>query len=349
MVSWLIGNRLRASVDGTVPFAIYPSNPGGKGMAWYKRLFVQCRYRGDEIPEDYAFVQAKLDDNIELQIRDPKYRMRLNLLPEPHRSWMRDGNFSAGAGSALSQIDWKLHIVKKFDIPDYWLRFGSYDWGYHHPFSFGHYAVTEDGNVFKVETVTGVRLLTPQQIERIQSVVPMEKLQYIVAGHDITAKQIARGEDVPTIQEHFLEHNILLSLANIHRKQGLQQLRKMLDWETSGPFVDGKPTEGDPLLRFFDTPNNRKCLEQLENMAIDPSDAEDVLKVNADDFGEGGDDMYDETRYACASRPPVPDSQWGETELNAWDPAVLEHEMKEGRRVKRHTDKGKGMPPEAVF
>ncbi len=350
MISWLTGNRLRSSVEGTEPFAFYPSNPGGQGMAWYKRLFVQRRYRGAERPEDYAFIQSKLADNIELEIMNPSYRRKFDTMPEPDRSWMRDGNFSAGAGSALSQIDWRRHLVKPFkdEIPDYWLQFGSFDWGFHHPFVFGHYTVTEDGNLFKVETVTGRRLLPPQQIERIKSIVPVEKLHYIVAGHDVKAKQIARGENVPTIQEHFMEHNILLSLANIDRKQGLQQLRKMLDWETSGPFVDGKPTEGDPLLRFFDTPNNRKCLEQLENMAVDPSDPEDVLKVNADDFGEGGDDMYDETRYACASRPPTPESPWGGSEPDAWSPAVLEHEMKEGRRVKRHIDRGKGIPPEAV-
>jgi len=321
------------------------------GNSWYKRLFIQRRYRGNERSEDYAFVQAKLSDNVELLTRNPDYIRKLDILPEPARSWLRDGNFSAGAGSALPQIDWKRHLVKPFkdEIPDYWLQFGSFDWGYHHPFVFGWYVVTEDGDIFKVETVTGWRMLTPQQIERIKSIVPVEKLHYIVAGHDVTGKHIARGEDVPTIQEHFLEHNILLSLANIHRKQGLQQLRKMLDWETSGPFVGGKPTEGDPRLRFFDTPNNRKCLEQMENMTVDPRDPEDVLKVNADDFGEGGDDMYDETRYACASRPPSPDSPWAQSELDAWSPAVLEHEMREGRRVKRHTDKGKGVLPDAVY
>jgi hypothetical protein len=122
----------------------------------------------------------------------------------------------------------------------------------------------------------------------------------------------------------------------------------MLDWSVSGPFIDGVPTEGDPSLRFFDTKNNRTCLEQMENMAEDPANAEDVLKMNADDFGENGDDMYDETRYACASRPPTPDSPWTGQSVNPWAPAVLEHEMKEQRRVKRHRDHGKGIPPEAV-
>ncbi len=348
MIAWLTGNRLRSSVEGTTPFALYPSNPGGRGMAWYKRLFIQRRFRGEENPEDYAFVQAKLDDNIELKIRDPRYGARLNLLPEPHRSWQRDGNFAAGAGSAFSNIDWKRHLVDPFPIPDYWLRFGSFDWGYRHPFSFGDYTVTEDGALFKIETVTGVRLLPHEQIERIKSIVPVEKLHYVVSGHDAWQRNVARGENIPTIQEAFFDAGILLSKANIDRPQGLQQLRKMLDWSVSGPFIDGVPTEGDPSLRFFDTKNNRTCLEQMENMAEDPANAEDVLKMNADDFGEHGDDMYDETRYACASRPPTPDSSWAGQAVNPWAPAVLEHEMKEQRRVKRHRDHGKGLPPDAV-
>ena len=36
---------------------------------------------------------------------------------------------------------------------------------------------------------------------------------------------------------------------------------------------------------------------------LDPDKAEDALKVDADEHGDGGDDMYDETRYGLMSRP----------------------------------------------
>ena len=48
-VSWLVGNRLRASVPGSVPFALYPSNPGNRGHAWYKRLFIDRMDGNDAI------------------------------------------------------------------------------------------------------------------------------------------------------------------------------------------------------------------------------------------------------------------------------------------------------------
>lgn len=293
-VNWLVGNRLRATVDGVRPFALYPSNPGNRGMFWYKRLFIDQRYREDERAEEYTFVQSRLKDNVEGQLRDPSYERKLDTLPEPYRSWQRDGNFSAGAGQAFSMLDWRRHIVKPFQIPAHWIHFGSFDWGYAHPFSFGHYVVNEDGTIYKVETVTGHHLLEPQKIERIKSKVPWQKLKYIVAGHDCWAKIKARGEDTPTVAEQWSEAGMHLTQANIDRKMGAAELRRVLDWTASGPIMNGKPTEGDPRLMFFDTPNNRRCFEQFEAMVADPSDLEDVLKVDADDFGQGGDDFVDE-------------------------------------------------------
>lgn len=344
LVEWLTGNRLRASVDGSIPFACYPSNPGGPGHTAFKRLFVDRRYRQGENPADYVFVQAFLKDNLELMRRDPGYARRLDLLPEPYRSWQRDGNFAAGAGSALATLDRRRHIIRPFEIPLHWVHFGAFDWGFAHPFSFGHYVVNEDGTVFCVDTVAGMRLLPAQQAERIQARVPIEKLSYIVAGHDVKAKIKARGEDTPTIQETFAEYGMLLDLANIDRIQGFKNLIQYLDWTVSGPIIEGQATEGDPRLRFFDTPTNQKVFDQLESMVEDPDEPEDVLKVDADAYGEGGDDHYDQVRYACASRPIKSRSTWKEQETDAWSPEILAHEADVSRRSKRPTATSRVIP-----
>jgi hypothetical protein len=347
LVQLLVSSRLRGGPPEARPFALYPSNPGGQGHGWYKRVFVQRRYRGAERAKDYAFVQALVTDNVELMRRTPEYLRKLDGLPEPYRSWQRDGNFAAGAGSAFSMIDWRRHLVKPFPgpIPDYWLQFGSFDWGYRHPFAFGRYAVNEDGTIFKMETVTGIRLLPHEIAARIKASVPVAKLKYVVAGHDVKQKREAWGDNTPTIKEQFAAAGILLSDANIDRKQGLNELRKYLDWTVSGPIIKGRPSAGDPQLLFIDTPNNRRCLEQLENMVEDPTDPEDVLKVNADDFGEGGDDLYDETRYAVASRPITPRSPWRDESVSWQD--GLEAEALAQHKSRPHRG-GKGPGPEAV-
>lgn len=340
-VSWLIGNRLRASVDGTTPFALFPTNPGGQGHFWFKRIFIDRRYNEeqDERPEDHAFLPAKLADNYVLRHRDPNYEKKLNTLAEPYRSWLRDGDFEAGAGMALPSLRRKKHLVQVFEPPRHWTLFGAFDWGFAHPFSFGWYVANEDGRVFKGDTITGRHLSDREIADRIvQSLrsrgIDPARLSYIVAGHDAWDEVKARASGIPTTAETFVDFGLHMIKANTSRIAGLKQLRKMLDWEkvTYGP--QGTLIDDDPFLRFMDTPGNRTCYEVLESRVPDPDNIEDVLKTNADDFGQGGDDPYDETRYACASRPAPARSLIKDQSVNAWSQATLQHEYEQGRRVR---------------
>jgi phage terminase large subunit len=296
-VSWLTGNRLRATVDGARPFAMYPSNPGNRGHFWYKRLFIDRNFHTvlNERAEDYAFVPAKVTDNEVLMMRDPQYMQKLNQLPEPLRSQLRDGDWTAGTGLALSDLRYEKHVIKPFEIPAHWHRFNSFDWGFNHPFVFGHFTADEDGNVYLIESVLGRHLKPWEQIERIQDceAIDWDSVKYSVAGHDIWADHKARGENVPTIAEQFSSEGIHFRQANISRIAGLNNMRKYLDWSQTG----------EPRFFIFDTEANRKVFGCLESMVVDPDNMEDALKTDADDFGEGGDDAYDMVRYGLASRP----------------------------------------------
>lgn len=336
-VRWLTGNRLRATRPYCKPFVLYPSNPGNIGHAWYKRLFIDRDYdpRLNENPEEYAFVQAFVEDNAELLRRDPTYVRQLDTLPEPYRSWLRKGDWSAGLGLALPMIRREKHIIPPFPVPSSWTLFGAFDWGWAHPFSFGVYAVDEDGRCYKLDTIMG-RFLLPHQIaERViaglhRIGIPLERLEYIAAGTDIFARPKAEERNTPTIAEQMARYGFTqLRPANTARIAGLNTLRDYLKWEGVGPGG----TDDDPYLFFVDTPGNRKCFEQLENLPSDPNNPEDALKTDADAFGNGGDDCYDETRYAMASRPPRPVSTWADRQIGAWDPEVLAHEADQSRRI----------------
>jgi phage terminase large subunit len=340
-VRWLTGNRLRATVDGARPFCVYPSNPGGVGHAWYRRLFIDRTYDpdADEFAEDYAFVQARVQDNRVLLERDPRYIRQLNSLPEPYRSWLRDGDWDVGMGLALAaSLDRSKHIVHSFEPPDHWPKFGALDWGYDHPFSFGVYTVSEDGWVFKLDTVTGRRLLPHEIGERITHELAglgltLGDLKYIVAGLDLFDERRARGESTPSLFEQFCNYDWRFSRmrrASVSRIFGLNNMRDYLKWKGIGE--DGE--DGEPALYFMRTKGNLACFKQLEDLPADPKNNEDALKSDADVFGTGGDDMYDETRYAVASRPPRAQSTGLDYQPRAWDPAVLQHEADEGRRVR---------------
>jgi phage terminase large subunit len=340
LVRWLTGNRLRAGTNESRPFVVYPSNPGDVGHHWYKRLFISQRYysRYNERPDQYVFVQAFVEDNDTLMERDPGYVDELNTLPEPYRSWYKYGDFEAGLGLALTMLDPDVHFCKPFQIPDTWTLFGAFDWGYSHPFSFGLYAVNEDGRHWKLDTITG-RMLQPHEIvdrvnARLEELgIRPGRLAWIAAGHDAWADTKARGENVPTIAESFQGWGYHLVRANISRVAGLNNLRKFLSWE--GVWPDGR--DDVPFLQFFETEGNRRCFDQLESLPSDPDNPEDALKTNADEFGHGGDDFYDETRYALASRALPARSRYTNETWDPWSKEALEIEHERSRTS--HTPK----------
>jgi phage terminase large subunit len=342
VISWLTSNRLRSSgAAGSVPFAMYPSNPGGVGHQWFKRWFIDRKYRPDlqEDPEDYAFIQAFLHHNEILRKRDPEYEKKLKRQAEPWRSWFLYGDWSKGAGTALPQLDRRIHLVEPFDPPAHWPVFGGFDWGFAHPWIFGLYTATEDGRIFKMDTVKGRRMADSEIIKAIVETcearkLPLERASYVAADRGIFDK---RGRDVgyegETLAERMVKAGIPVIPANNDRIHGLRQLREYLQWDGKEVRVGEIVVQDDPGLLFMDTPGNERCIETLENMVTDPDRPEDVLKVDADEFGEGGDDAYDETRYGVASRPARAKSEAKEGPFRAWDKSALLEEV-ERRRVK---------------
>jgi hypothetical protein len=334
-IRWLVGNRLRATVDEARPFVLYPSNPGNKGHHWYKRLFITKKYNTEleEYPEDYAFVQAKVEHNFVLQKRDPTYLRQLNTLPEPYRSWLRDGDWEAGLGLALTMLSRERHLVEKFRIPEHWTVFAGFDWGYAHPYSFGLYAVNEDGRIFKIETITG-RYQQPDEfcvtirLRLADLGISPDRIRYVAAGHDCWADRKARGENVPTIAETMSDHGFRMVQANISRVAGLNNLRKWLQWEGTRPGG----ADGVPGFVFMRTEGNESCFYQLESLPSDPDNPEDALKQDADIFGQAGDDTYDETRYAIASRPMPAAGAFFKTTRNPWGAGQLAFEADQQRQ-----------------
>lgn len=209
-----------------------------------------------------------------------------------------------GVGLALPEVSADVHMTGRFPIPDYWTHFASFDWGHNHPYCFCWFAVDTDGNVWLIDTIWPEKQANgelPDTIaNRVKSVVPMDRLRYIHAGHDVWADIKARGEKVPTLAEQFTSKANgwkRLEKANISRVSGLNNMRAYFHWKAT----ETEP-ERVPRFRMFDTEGNRRGLAQLQQIQIDPQNLEDALKVDAVS-GKGGDDFYDALRYGLASRP----------------------------------------------
>lgn len=205
----------------------------------------------------------------------------------------------AGVGLALPHLSAERHIVERFPIPGHWKHFGGFDWGFNHPWVFGWYVTDEDGNVIKVDTLWGREDLPAAIATTVLSAVPAIRYKMVIhAGLDIFAKKgAAVGFQGPTIAEQMHQHGLILIPGNTARVQGLDNLRRYTHVDPEWPL------ERRPRFTMMDTEGNRRCLKQLQAMQIDPDELEDALKVDADAAGRGGDDSYDETRYALMSRP----------------------------------------------
>lgn len=296
----LLGSN-RSSKGGVAPRAILTGNPGGIGHGWLKRLFVERRFNERENPQDYAFVQALVDDNLALMAADPNYVQRLDSEPnEALRKAYRYGDWNIFAGQFFQEITKEVHFIRPFTIPSHWNRFGAYDYGFNHPASFGWYATDEDGNTYKYRELVKAGKRVDEFAQKLNTYADTAQLYPIVAGRDCWTQKSTLRDDKqpPTVAEQFRTHGINLVPAVIDRIQGAAQLRDYLAWR-------GRPNE-KPRLFIFDT-----CpvtFDALSRMIHDPDRVEDVLKIDATEGDPlSGDDAYDETRYALMSRPTISD------------------------------------------
>lgn len=309
MVKYLL-TRNRATVDypDFKPFALFATNPGNVGHNYFKEEFVTIGepekvhtfITETGTSETHIFIPSKLSDNEILLKRDPSYPNRI-ASTEINKRMLLEGDWDVFAGQAFGELRRNIHVIKPFEVSTHWMKFGAYDHGFNHNFSFGVYVVDGDGIVYRVSGIKS-RLKRVDEIAKAMDSVSggIQTLEYIVAGHDCWSKQRDGG---PTIAEQFLECSpqIVLSRAKIDRVQGANQVRKFIAWQKTGE----KGEDGKPRFYFFE--NCASAYDTLSLMLFDDTHPEDVLKVDCDENGKGGDDEYDEVRYALMSRPtPAP-------------------------------------------
>lgn len=298
MFRTLLGSN-RSSDPNIKPRVALTGNPGGIGHGWLKRLFIQRLFNERENPDDYAFIQALVDDNEALMQNDPEYVKRLESEPnQALRRAYRHGDWDIFAGQFFQEISKSIHFIDPISIPDHWNRFGGYDYGYNHPGAFGWFTNDEDGNVYLYREFVKDQLRVDQFAHEINKFPETKKLTTISAGHDCwTQKNVLRDDrEPPTIAEEFLRHGIYLEKANIDRIQGASQLRSYLAWQ-------GKPNSKPQFYIFNTCPIT---FDAISRMIHNPNRLEDVLKVDAEEGDPySGDDAYDMARYALMSRPSI--------------------------------------------
>ena len=294
----------RSSKPNWRPRIYSTTNPGGVGHAWYRTRFVLPMM--EKRQSDTVFVPARVTDN---SFSNPEYRQVLeNLTGWQKRAWL-DGDWDIAAGQYFTTFRRDVHVIEDFDDTRAVEWFAALDYG------FAHYTVAllgcrdGDGNTYIVDE-HAERLWLPQRhaagikgmlarhkviaerglrsAERVETR-PLElaELKRFVAGADVFSRQ----GDGTTVAQQYERQGIRLRVANMDRLNGWAEL--MQGW--------GDPENGIRPTLFIHK-RCRRLIETLPTLQHDPNRPEDVLKVDADEEGVGGDDAADALRYLVATK-----------------------------------------------
>lgn len=274
---------LRSSKPGWRTRLYEAANPGGRGHSDFRAEFV-LPYRENRETET-RFIPMSWQDNAFV---DPEYVKYLNSLTGNLRRMWRDGDWDVSAGQFFDSWRERTHAIRPFTVtPDMplWI---SFDYGFSHPTAV-YWHTRRDGVVYTVAEHVEQRQLPPYHARRIKEITNqlnhrLSDVEVIVAGHDCFAN---RGDsDGRTIADQYEAEGITLERATIDRVSGAAEMLKRLGSEEA---------RTPPTWFVFNTCT--RLIACIPEMQTDPKRPEDVLKVDADQDGNGGDDPYDAARY----------------------------------------------------
>jgi hypothetical protein len=274
------------------------TNPGGVGHGWYRAKFIVPFQEKRET--ETRFIPARVTDN---RWNNPEYiRVLENLTGWQKRAWL-DGDWDIAAGQFFTTLRREVHVVEDFDETRVVEWFAALDYG------FAHFTVVllgcrdGDGNIFIVDE-HAERLWLPQRhATAIKAMLArhkigerklaVEDLKRFVAGADVFSRQ----SDGTTIAAQYSRLGITLRCANTDRVNGWAEILQRFGEPNVGLAPDAytRPT-------LFIHKRCGRLIETLPTLQHDPNRPEDVLKIDADEDGIGGDDAADALRYLVATK-----------------------------------------------
>ena len=283
-----ISTCCRTSKPNWRPRIYSTSNPGGVGHGWYRAQFIQPWQRA--IETETRFIPARVTDNSYCNL---EYRKVLEgLTGWQKRAWY-DGDWDIAAGQYFTTWRREVHCVADFDVTRAREWFAALDYGFTHYTAFLLGCKDGDGNTFVVDEHAERLWLPERHVVAIQALLVrhglgLHSLNRIVAGADVFSRQ----SDGSTIAGQYAALGLNLQCASMDRIQGWAEILRRL----------GDPDNSIRPSLFI----HQRCgrlLETVPAMQHDPNRPEDILKVDTDEEGQGGDDTADCLRYLVHYQP----------------------------------------------
>lgn len=298
-------------------------NPGGPSHTYFKRLFIDRKYEGDEVPENYSFIQALVTDNKVLMEQNPDYMNTLKKLPSKIRKAWLEGEWDIFEGQffedfriepdvtaavehgcydspeVLKRNGRWCHVIAPFDLNQgprrAWKIYRSYDDGYRRPFSCAWWAVDFDGVVYRImewygctgEPNEGTKL-TPDQ--KFAEIARIERTHPWLAGKQITGvadPAIWDGSKGLSVADIAAKYSVYFSPGQNDRIPGWYQCHYRLQFDDNGY----------PRMYVFE--NCKDFIRTVPLQMYDEHKVED-LDTSLEDHA------CDEWRYFCMENPVAP-------------------------------------------
>lgn len=238
------------------------------------------------------FIPATIADN---QFINPEYTKILERLSGwQKRAWLH-GDWDIAAGQFFTNFRRDIHIIKDFDRFCATEWFGALDYGYTHYTVFLLGAKDGDGNLYVVDEHCARQWLPRQHFHAIDRmlnryVLHMGSLERCLTGPDCFSTQYTGT----SIANQYSDLGLSLRQANCDRIGGWAEILRRF----------GNPERGIKPTLFIHE-RCQKLIECLPHLQHDPNRPEDVLKVDTDEDGAGGDDAADALRYLVGHHVPI--------------------------------------------
>lgn len=324
-------SRNRPSGPGTRVYMRATANPGGVGHGWVKSHFVTCAKPMTTVRKKVQvrcpdgsmvgmertkiFVPSSVFDNQILLENNPNYLASLALLPKQDRDALLYGDWNSFEGQVfvefkddpdgyLSQI--RTHVIEPFRIPDSWIIYRGFDFGYAKPFSVGWYAVDHEGCVYRIHELYGCTdtpnagikvepLEIARQIREVEASDPNLRGRKMIGIADPSIFDESRGESIAAIMER---GGIYWEPGDNTRLAGKMQYHYRLAFDENGRAM------------FYVFNTCKHFIRTIPALVYDEKNVEDIDTKQEDH-------IYDECRYVLMENPIAP-------RVNKLEPVVQE-------------------------
>jgi hypothetical protein len=151
MYEYLTFSRCRTSDENLPTIVRSGTNPGGVSHNYFRKRFVEPFREGGKLIKEFRtinsrttetkliFIKSRATDNDYLMKSDPGYLDRMQRLPEAERIAKAEGDWWIYSGQVFedfretklsSEASNALHVIPSFQIPYFWPKVLSIDWGY---------------------------------------------------------------------------------------------------------------------------------------------------------------------------------------------------------------------------